>query len=306
MERDLRSTTSLFEKSGDLVHMLPPSLTEVLSILAEEKGKAKILAGGTDLLPLMFSRQVQLDKLLSLKMIEELHGIENEEKFITVGATSRLSEVEESPILKGMIPILPSAISEMGSWQIRNRGTVGGNLCNASPAADTAAPLLVLDSEVVLQSTQGERRIPLADFFVGPGQTALRGDEILEKIMIPKPPAGGDGVYIKLGRRRAMEIAIAGVAVWVLPEISEQRVKEIRIALSSAGPVPFRAYEAESRLKGERIEEKAIEEAAEIAARLSRPITDVRGTKEYRTEMVRVLTKRAILQALDKTAGDHL
>jgi len=285
-------------------YLLPSSLPEVLSILAEEKGKAKILAGGTDLLPLMSSRQLRLDKLISLRMIEELQGIENEEKFITVGATSKLSEVEESPLLKKTMPILSSAIGEMGSWQIRNRGTVGGNLCNASPAADTAAPLLVLGSEVSLQSAQGQRRIPLADFFIGLGQTALKRDEILAKIIIPKP-AGGNGVYIKLGRRRTMEIAIAGVAVWLLLEVSEQRVKEIRIALSSVGPMPFRAYEAESRLKGERIEERAVEEAAEIAARFSRPITDIRGTREYRTEMVRVLTKRAILQALDKTTGDH-
>ena len=285
-------------------YLLPSSLTEVLSILAEENGKAKILAGGTDLLPLMTDRCFAPDKLISVKKIKELQGIENQEKFIILGATSRLSEVEEFLLLKGIVPILSSAISEMGSWQIRNRGTVGGNLCNASPAADTVAPLLVLGSEVVLQSTQGERKIPLEDFFIGPGQTALKEEEILAKIIIPKP-AGGDGTYIKLGRRRAMEIAIAGAAVWVHPEISEQKIKEIRIALSSVGPVPFRAYEAESRLKGERIEEKAIEEAAEIAARFSKPITDVRGTREYRTEMVRVLTKRAILQVLDRAMGVH-
>ncbi len=285
-------------------YLLPICLGEALSILTDEKGRAKILAGGTDLLPLMTSRRLGPNKLISLKEIRELQGIEIQEKSITLGATCRLSEVEESPLLKEIIPILSSAVSEMGSWQIRNRGTVGGNLCNASPAADTAAPLLVLDSEVVLESTDRERRIPLVDFFIGPGQTALGADEILTKIVIPKP-AGGNGTYIKLGRRRAMEIALAGVAAWVQPEISGHSIKEVRIALSSVGPVPFRAYEAESRLKGESIEEKAIEEAAEITARLSRPITDVRGTKEYRTEMVRVLTKRALLQAWATAAGDH-
>ncbi len=285
-------------------YLLPFSLSKVLSILTDEKGRARILAGGTDLLPLMTGRRLGPDKLISLKEIRELQGIENQERFVTLGATCRLSEVEESPLLRRIVPILSSAVSEMGSWQIRNRGTVGGNLCNASPAADTAAPLLVLDSEVVLQSTHCERRMPLVDFFIGPGQTALKLDEILTKIVIPKP-AGGNGTYIKLGRRRAMEIAIAGVAVWVQPETSGQRIKEVRIALSSVGPVPFRAYEAESRLKGEKIEERAIEEAAEIAARLSKPITDVRGMKEYRTEMVRVLTKRAILQAWAAAVGDH-
>ncbi len=284
-------------------YLLPSSLSQVLSILSEEKGKAKILAGGTDLLLLMTSR-LELNKLISLKKIREIQSIENQERSITIGATCTLSEAEESPLLRKVVPILSLAIGEMGSWQIRNRGTVGGNLCNASPAADTAAPLLVLDSEVVLQSTHDERRMSLIDFFMGPGQTALKVDEILTKIVIPKP-AGGNGTYVKLGRRRAMEIAIAGVAVWMQPEVSGQRIKEIRIALSSVGPVPFRAYEAESRLKGEGIEEKAIEEAAEITARLSKPITDVRGTKEYRTEMVRVLTKRAILQAWETAVGDH-
>lgn len=285
-------------------YLLPSSLSEAISILSEENGKAKILAGGTDLLPLMADRQLRPDTLISLKKIQELQGIENQEKVIILGATCRLGEVEESSLVQRTIPILSSAVREMGSWQIRNRGTVGGNLCNASPAADTAPPLLVLGSEVILLCPKGQRRIPLSDFFIGPGQTALKEDEMLTKILIPKP-VGGEGIYVKLGRRRAMEIAIAGVAVWVLPEASEERIKEIRIALSSVGPVPFRAYEAESKLKGEKIEERVIEEAAEIASQLSNPITDVRGTMEYRKEMVRVLTKRAILQALDTVMGDH-
>jgi carbon-monoxide dehydrogenase medium subunit len=280
-------------------YIVPSTSNEAISILAEEKGKAKILAGGTDLLPRMVDRQLRPKKFVSLRRLHELDGIREQEKAIILGATCRLREVEKSSLIQNKIPMLSSAVSQMGSWQIRNQGTVGGNLCNASPAADTAGPLLVLDSEVFVQGPKGERRIALSDLFVGPGETVLDDDEILTKVLIPKP-RGGSGTYIKMGQRRAMEIAIAGVAVWVLPEARSGRINEIRIALSSVGPKPFRVYEAESRLKGERMEKKLVEEAAEIACRVSSPITDVRATREYRIEMVRVLTERVLLEAVNR------
>jgi carbon-monoxide dehydrogenase medium subunit len=280
-------------------YIVPSTLNEAISILAEEKGKAKILAGGTDLLPRMVERQLRPKMFVSLRTLQELGGIKEQEKTIIVGATCRLREVEKSSLIQDRIPMLSYAVSQMGSWQIRNQGTVGGNLCNASPAADMAAPLLVLNSEVFIQGPKGERRIALSDFFVGPEETVLDEDEIFTKVLIPKPP-GGSGTYIKLGQRRAMEIAIVGVAVWVLPEARGERINELRIALSSVGPKPFRVHEAESRLKGERMEKKLVEEVAEIASRVSSPITDLRATREYREEMVRVLMKRALLEAMDR------
>lgn len=283
-------------------YLAPSSLSEAISILAKEKGRAKILAGGTDLLPSMIDRKVRVDTLVSLKRIQELRRIEEKKRTILIGATCTLREIEESSLVRNCIPILSYTIREMGSWQIRNRGTIGGNLCNASPAADTAAPLLVLGSEIVLQGPKGRRKIALSDFFIGPGETVLKGDEILTKISIPKPIVGS-GVYIKLGRRRAMEIAIAGVAVWLVQRASDRKTEEVRIALSSVGPTPFRAYEAELRLKGERMERRIIEKASEIACQISKPITDIRGTEEYRREMVKVLTKRAVLEAMDRAKG---
>jgi CO/xanthine dehydrogenase FAD-binding subunit len=185
----------------------------------------------------------------------------------------------------------------MGSFQIRCRATIGGNVCNASPAADTAAPLLALDARVVLQDPDKEREIEIKDFFVGPGRTVLKNDEIVKAIWFPERNESVKGVYAKLGRRKAMEISIVGVAVQAMFDTGK-KVKDIKIGLSSVAPTPIRASIAESILVGSRPDDKLIERAAEMAGEASHPITDLRASKEHRKEMVKVLTRRALADVL--------
>jgi carbon-monoxide dehydrogenase medium subunit len=214
-----------------------------------------------------------------------------------------LENCARSELIKGKYPILYDAFQHMGSLQVRSRGTIGGNICNGSPAADTAAPLMVLGAEIIIQGPQGERRKPVEDFFTGPGETILEPDEILTTITLPKIKGKGAGLYVKLGRRNAMEIAIVGVAVYVILEPSNKKISDVRIAISSVAPKPLRVYEAESVFKGRSPEPQLIEEAASIVSRASDPITDVRASKEYRKEMLRVLTIRAITEIVTGLKG---
>jgi carbon-monoxide dehydrogenase medium subunit len=275
-------------------HVCPTSVDEAVRILSMHRGEAKVLAGGTDLLNLMRDGETSPKLIVSLKNIGEFRDITKHDGGVSIGAFCTLENCARSELIRGKYPILYDAFRQMGSLQVRSRGTIGGNICNGSPAADTAAPLMVLGAEIIIQGPQGERRKPVVDFFTGPGETILEPDEILTTITLPTIKGKGAGLYVKLGRRNAMEIAIVGVAVYVILEPSNKKISDIRIAISSAAPKPLRVYEAESIFKGRLPEPQLIEEAASIVSRASNPITDVRASKEYRKEMLRVLTIRAI------------
>ncbi|MCK5551566.1 MAG: xanthine dehydrogenase family protein subunit M [Deltaproteobacteria bacterium] len=275
-------------------HVCPTSVAEAVSILSMHRGEAKVLAGGTDLLNLMRDGEISPKLIVSLKNIGEFRDITKHDGGVSIGAFCTLEDCARSERIRGEYPILYDAFQQMGSLQVRSRGTIGGNICNASPAADTAAPLMVLGAETIIQGAGGERKKPIVDFFTGPGETILEPDEILTTITLPKIKGKGAGLYVKLGRRNAMEIAIIGVAVYVILEPSSKNISDIRIAISSAAPKPLRVDEAESILKGRSPEKQLIEETASIVSRASDPISDVRASKEYRKEMLRVLTIRAI------------
>jgi len=275
-------------------HVCPTSVEEAVSILGMHRGEAKVLAGGTDLLNLMRDGKISPKLIVSLKNIREFRDIKKHDGGVSIGAFCTLEDCARSELIGGKYSILYDAFQQMGSLQVRSRGTIGGNICNASPAADTAAPLMVLGAETIIQGAQGERKKPVVDFFTGPGETVLEPDEVLTTITLPKIKGKGAGLYLKLGRRNAMEIAIVGVAVYVILEPSNKSIRDIRIAISSAAPKPLRVYEAESILKGQSPEKQLIEEAASIVSRTSDPITDVRASRGYRREMLRVLTIRAI------------
>lgn len=185
--------------------------------------------------------------------------------------------------------------------QTRNKATLGGNLCHASPSAETAGPLLALGAVVHLSGTEGERSLPLEDFFTGPGSTALRPGEILREVTVPLPAEGSGSAYLKLGRRRAMEIAVVNVAV--LLQRKEGICHTARIALGAVSPVPLRARAAEALLEGAAWRKPLLEEAAQAAAAACRPISDVRATEGYRREMVRVLVGRALQRAWEISGG---
>jgi carbon-monoxide dehydrogenase medium subunit len=182
----------------------------------------------------------------------------------------------------------------MASPQVRHRGTIAGNICNAVPSADTAPALLVLDATLKLVSKKGERIVKIADFFKGPSETVLKPDELLVEIQIPDLPEGSVGKYLKLSPRRAMDLAIVGVAVLIVPDSG--KFGDIRIALGAVSPIPVRANAAEALLRGQKPDTGLIERVAAAAAASCRPISDHRASAEYRTDMVKVLTKRAIIE----------
>lgn len=285
----------------------PRSLAEALEMKKSYGERAKVLAGGTDFLVLLKDQKLKAEVVMSLRGIRELNFIRHEEgKGVTLGALATHGAVAASPIIRQRFPDLAEACVQVGAVQVQNLGTVGGNLCNASPAADAAPPLLLMDASLILASARGERRISIHDFFQGPRRTVLQADEILKEIFIPQIPGRRGATYLKLGRRKAMEIAIVGIGVAIHLNGSDQVVSDCRIALGSVAPTPLRARHGEEILRNQEIRDELIEEAAEVAAEEASPISDVRASREYRLDMIRVLCRRAIPAALASARGNKV
>jgi len=210
----------------------PRSLQEALEMKKNYGDKARVLAGGTDLLVLLKDQKLTAEAVMSLAGVRDLNFIRYEDgRGATLGALATHGGVATSPIIQQKFPDLVEACSQVGAVQIQNLGTVGGNLCNASPAADVAPPLLLMDAVLTLASARGERRVSIHDFFQGPRRTVLQADEILKEIFVPEVPGRRGATYLKLGRRKAMEIAIVGIGVAIHLNGSDQVVSECRIAL---------------------------------------------------------------------------
>lgn len=285
----------------------PRELQQALELKKTYGEKAKVMAGGTDLIVLLKDQRLKAETVLSLGGIRNLNFIRLEEgRGVTLGALATHGAVAASPIIQEKFPDLAEACAQVGAVQIQNLGTVCGNLCNASPAADAAPPLLLLDTILTLASTRGERSVSIHDFFLGPRRTVLQGDEILKEIFIPQPTGRRGATYIKLGQRKAMEIAIVGVGVAVYLNGSDRDVTECRIAMASVAPTPLRARKGEEILKGQEISDHLIEEAAEVAAEEASPISDVRAGRQYRLDMIRVLCRRATNTALARARGNKV
>jgi carbon-monoxide dehydrogenase medium subunit len=219
-----------------------------------------------------------------------LSGIELRKDGLHIGGLARLAEIEGSPLAQEKAPALVQAIRIMACPPIRNRGTITGNLCTASPAADTAPPLLVLNASVRMQSSGGERIVPLADFFLGPGETVKRLDEMLTEVILPIEE--GHSAFLKLGRRKAFTLSIASAAAFA--KIRGGKMEEVRVALGAVAPTPLRGRKVEEALKGKEANEENIAQAAEWIKNEVRPISDVRASAEYRRDMSYVLTKRVL------------
>lgn len=281
---------------GSFEYREPTTIHEVIALLTESGGKGAILAGGTDLLVEMKQGLRSAELLIGLRRVQELRGIGREaDGSLSIGAAATLSEVANSPVVRGFHRAISAAVETVGSVQIRNRGTIGGNLCHASPAADAAPVLLALDARAEIQDSRGKRTIPLSEFFVGPGATVLGNGDVLTRIWVPPESETLKCIYLKLGVRKAMEIAIAGVAVTM--GIVDGYCRKARVALGAVAPKPFRSAAAEGCLAGRR-PGAAAEEAARLAMEDCEPITDLRATAEYRRDTVGVLVKRAIAQLL--------
>jgi carbon-monoxide dehydrogenase medium subunit len=271
----------------------PATLGEAASLLARYAGRAQPLAGGTDLLVELKEQLRRADCVINIKKIPGIAGLSFDARHgLHIGALATAREVEISPIVLEKYASLAQAARELGSIQVRNRATIVGNVCRASPSADTLPPLIADGAQVMIHGGSGKRQVALEDFFTGPGKTVLRPDELVTEIRVPAPAPRTGKVYIKHGRRKAMELATVGVAV----SLSE---KDIRIVLGAVAPTPIRAKRAEALLRGKTLNEELIEKAAEAAAGESRPIGNVRASAQYRREMVGVLTRRAIRMAMD-------
>ena len=277
----------------------PQTMDEAQELLAQYDGQAMILAGGTDLLVEIKEALRSPDYVINIKRIPGLDACSYEEgQGLRFGALVTARQIETWPVVIEKYAGLAQAVRELGSIQIRNRATVVGNICRASPSADTLPPLIADGAHIRLNGPQGQRTVLLEQFFTGPGRTILQTAEIATDVLVPDPPPNTGKVYIKHGRRKAMELATVGVAVTMTVE--DNRVADVRVVLGAVAPTPIRAPQAEAILSGQTVRETIVEEAANAAMRESRPISDVRSSADYRREMVRVLTARAVRRAWEK------
>jgi len=239
--------------------------------------------------------------LIDLKGIPNLNFIKYEkQKGLRIGAGTPLNEILESSVIRRRYPILTETVSQMASTQIRNIGTIGGNLCNAVPSADTAPPLIALGSRLKLVGQRKERTVLAEDFFKGPGKTVLDPIELVAEVQIPPPRSNEFGAYLKHTLRAEMDLAVVGVAAYLALDSKKHICKDIKIVLGAVASIPMRPKKAEAVLRGKTLDDDLIEHAAKIASEEAKPIDDIRSSAEYRKEMVRVLTQRAIRQSLEK------
>jgi carbon-monoxide dehydrogenase medium subunit len=277
----------------------PDNLQDVLNLIAGKKANEfKLYAGGTDVIPKLKKRLIATPEILiDLKRIKGLDYIGyDSKKGLRIGALASVRSVATSAVVNEHFPILSQSSGSIAAWQIQNRATVVGNICNAVPSADSAPALLTLEASVLCVNANGERVVPLTEFFAGPNQTILKDDEIVKEIRIPNLPSGSKGKYIKLSTRKKMDLAVVGVAVVIVD--SNGICKELRIGLGAVAPTPLRAKEAEKKLLGQNLTGELIEQCSQLAAEESKPIDDHRASAHYRKAMVSVLVKRAIHQAV--------
>lgn len=283
-------------------YLAPTSLEEAIEIL-HENPETLPLAGGTDLLVQIKERHRPVSAVMSLKRIQEVHEYANNGK-LTIGSAVKVGRIASDPRVQQKFTALAAGAGLIGSVQIQNMATVGGNICNASPSADTAPPLLVLDAQLLIASTQGERTLPLADFFLGPGKTALHPGELLKTIMLPHPKTRSGSFYYRHTPRARMDIAVVGSAAMLVLD-KGGKISEARIALGAVAPTPIRAFEAETVVIGETPSEKLFARAASAAMAAAAPIDDLRASAEYRRHLVNIFTQRALRQALIRAKENH-
>lgn len=282
-------------------YLVPKTIDEALLLLSRYEGRVRVIAGGTDLVPKLKRREIKAPEyIIDLKGIPSLDYIRyGEDTGLSLGALVTINAVESSPIIQEKFSVLFQAAQSIGSAQVRNRGTVAGNICNAVPSADTAPALLTLEAKLKLISQKGIRIVNIEDFFTGPNETVLNDEEILQEIQVPNLPPHSRGVYLKLTPRCSMDLAIVGVAAVALEGTS---CKDIRIALGAVAPTPIRARRAEGIIRGQSFTDEIVEKVAQTAADESRPIDDHRASAEYRRQMLKVLTRRAVSQAISQTS----
>jgi carbon-monoxide dehydrogenase medium subunit len=281
----------------------PSTLQDAVALLGRLGEDAKVLAGGQSLIPLMKLRLASPRHVVDLNRIGGLDGIAERDGALVIGALVRESELETSDVVRRRFPILADACRVIADPIVRNLATVGGNLAHGDPANDHPAVMLALEAEVVALGPKGTRKMPVAGFFTGPLETALAPGEILTEIRIPLPPPRSGGAYLKL-ERKVGDFATAAVGVQ-LTLGDNGACARVGIGLTNVGPTPIKATRAEGLLRGQRPDDATIREAARAAAAESDPAEDLRGSVEYKRDLVRVLTTRAIRRALERAGAAH-
>jgi len=279
----------------ELEYLEPKTVEEAVSLLKKYDGKAKMIAGGTDLMVQMRDGKISPEFVLDIGGIIGLDAIHYDNRQgLTIGAMASIRSLEKSPILHEHYPILAQAASQLGSVAIRNVGTIGGNICNASPSAETAPALLALSASARIAGPDGVRSVLLEDFFLGPGQTVLGPAELLIEIIVSPPAPETKGVYLKHGHRGTIDLAMVGVAAVVQFSEDNQTCWVVKIGLGAVAPTPIRARTAEEVIKGKKLDQSIIERCAEEAGGDTCCISDVRCCDEYREEMIKVFVRRAL------------
>jgi len=282
--------------------VLPGSLDDCVKALARHGSEAKLLAGGTDLLPQMKNALLKPAVVIDLSGVSRLRAIEPANgQGLRIGAAVTARTLELDRAVRARFLSLAESGALVGSVQVRNLATLGGNLCNAAPSADMAPPLLALDAEAVITGPKGERRVPIGAFFTGVRRTVLAPDELLVELAMPAQGAHSGGNYLRHTPRRELDIAVVGVASQLT--LANGVCTKVRIALAAVAPVPLRATAAEQALEGQAVTAERIARAADLAVEAARPISDQRGSADFRRHLVRVLTRRTLTTALARASA---
>ncbi len=277
------------------------TVSEAITLLGEKGDKAGLLSGGTDLIVQAREGKKNLEWIIDIKSIPEVNELTYDSNSgLTLGAAVPCYQIYAVDTICDAYPSLIDATKIIGGTAIQGRAGIGGNLCNASPAADGIPPLIVLNATCVIAGPNGERELAVEDFCTAPGQTALEKGEMLVSLKIPAPPKNSSSFYLRFIPRNEMDIAVVGAGASVVLDETKQRIVSARIALAAVAPTPLFAEEASLLLADKEVSEDVIEEAAQAAQSIARPISDMRGTAEQRTHLVGVLTRRALNGAIQR------
>lgn len=284
-----------------LDYILADNLDKAVELLTSHEGRARILCGGTDLLVQLRENRRTADLLIDIKNIAELTSIQYDpETGLQIGCAVSCYEICHHPVVSAMYPGLVDAIHLIGGVQIQYRASLGGNLCNASPAADSIPALIVHEATCIIANSRGTRKVPVEKFCLAPGKNALEPGELLVSVSIPPPKQNFGAHYLRFIPRNEMDIAVVGAGASVTLDERQQKILSARVALGAVAPTPLLVEEVGTYLAGKEILEENLREAARLAQAAARPISDLRGTAEFRTHLCAVLTRRALEKAIDR------
>lgn len=288
---------------NDFTYEVAKTVEDAVKLLAAAGDKGRVLCGGTDILIQMRSGVRRPELLVDVKQIPEMREMSfDPRQGLRLGAAVPCIEIHESPMMHKNYPGLTEAAHLIGSLQIQNRASVGGNLCNASPAADTSPALLAVGARAKVVGPAGSREIPVENFFSGPGRNVLAAGELVSQILVPPQPPHGADAYLRLIPRNEMDIAIVGAGAAIV--LDGDRCVSARVGLGAVAPTPLLAAKAAEALVGKKFDEQAVERAVEAVREASSPITDMRGTVEYRRHVIGVLARRALLSAAERARSN--